>query len=267
MEGLGSREIAKVTKDGVTRGVDYVASEDPISIVVHDSINGETNLGISMRTEGEDRFLILGFLYSEGIIDSIKDVTELSLKDGSAIVTLSENACFHPSQHSRGTTVTSACGLCGRTSIQGLIDIDMTKLDESMTVTLDDAARCLDSMGGLQEIFLRTGGSHACAAFKEGGLISRIFEDVGRHNAFDKLIGSYVDSNELHNTRLGAFVSGRASFELVQKAIRAGFQILFAIGAPSTLAVDLAKEHGLTLGCFAKEDSLTIFSGLRRVSE
>ena len=112
-----------------------------------------------------------------------------------------------------------------------------------------------------------TGGTHACASFTADGAIDRVFEDVGRHNAFDKLVGSYIESGDLPATGLGAFVSGRASFELVQKSIRAGFPIMIAVGAPSTLAVDLSNEYGLTLGCFAKDESITLFSGVRRVSE
>ncbi|MDP6148155.1 MAG: formate dehydrogenase accessory sulfurtransferase FdhD, partial [Candidatus Thalassarchaeaceae archaeon] len=156
-------------------------------------------------------------------------------------------------------------GICGRSTISNALTDFNEDLDEDMHIRLETVAKCLNSVIGKQEVFSKTGGSHACASFTSDGIIDRIFEDVGRHNAFDKLVGSYLEGGGSLGPGLGAFVSGRASFELVQKSIRAGFPIMIAVGAPSTLAVDLAKEHGLTLGCFAKDQSITIFSGVRRI--
>ena len=141
------------------------------------------------------------------------------------------------------------------------------ELDERIRIRLETVTKCLNSVLERQLVFSKTGGSHACASFTSDGAIERVFEDVGRHNAFDKLVGSYIEDGGGAQSVLGAFVSGRASFELVQKSIRAGFPIMIAVGAPSTLAVDLAKEYGLTLGCFAKNESITLFSGVRRVME
>tara|TARA_B100000579_G_C22073738_1_gene507003 strand:- start:15 stop:506 length:492 start_codon:yes stop_codon:yes gene_type:complete len=163
--------------------------------------------------------------------------------------------------------VTSSCGICGRLELSNVRAESSEALEEGFQINLGTITKCLNSVIERQEIFSKTGGSHACASFSNDGTIHRVFEDVGRHNAFDKLVGSYLEKGSRPKSGLAAFVSGRASFELVQKSIRAGFPIMIAVGAPSTLAVDLAREYGLTLGCFAKNESITLFSGVRRVLE
>jgi FdhD protein len=265
MEGLESREIAKLTYEGIARGTDCVACERPLSIIIENQVHGRHELGITMRTGGHDRLLVLGFIYSEGIISSIDDVSKLEIDNDHATIELYKNANFDPKKHCRNSTVTSSCGICGRASFEGGMLEGANELDERMKISLDAIANCIEAVTRKQLIFSQTGGSHACASFTSNGSIERVFEDVGRHNAFDKLVGSYIDEGRIPNVGLGAFVSGRASYELVQKSIRAGFPIMIAIGAPSSLAVDLAKEHGMTLGCFAKDDSITLFSGVRRI--
>ena len=265
MDGLESRDVARLSRQGIARETDYVTSESPLSISVSDSADTKFDLGITMRTEGDDRILVLGFLYSEGIIDSMSDISTITIGEGVASIMLNESSSFNPELHLRKSTVTSSCGLCGRADLTGLLAIENALLDEHMTITLQAVSICLNSIDREQHIFSRTGGSHACASFNLDGSIHRVFEDVGRHNAFDKMVGYYVERGEVPNPGLGAFVSGRASFELVQKCIRAGFPIMIAVGAPSSLAVDMANEYGLTLGCFAKEDGLSLFSGVRRV--
>ena len=267
MDGIKSREIAKLSQNGIDRGLDYVTSESPLSITVTDSNNSTFEMGITMRTEGDDRRLILGFLYSEGVIDSITDVFNINIDDGIASVTLNESSSFDSDLHKRNSTVTSSCGLCGRSDLNGLLKLENTLLDEEMVISLDAVSACLDSIHSFQPNFSRTGGSHACASFNAYGAIDCVFEDVGRHNAFDKMVGHYLERGSIPKPGFGAFVSGRASFELVQKCIRGGFPIMVAIGAPSSLAVDISNEYGLTLGCFARDDSLVLFSGVRRVVE
>jgi FdhD protein len=267
MRGFETRDIAKLTEDGIIRSIDHVTSESPLSIIVESQNHGRHELGITMRTEGHDHLLSIGFMYSEGIISSTEDIEEMIVGDNQIVVKLSDGALFDPEQHCRRSTVTSSCGICGRSNLSnGLTDFNK-ELEEDMHIRLETVAKCLNSVIGKQEVFLKTGGSHACASFTCDGSIDRIFEDVGRHNAFDKLVGSYLEGGGNLGAGLGVFVSGRASFELVQKSIRAGFPIMIAVGAPSTLAVDLAKEHGLTLGCFAKNQSITIFSGVRRIRD
>ncbi len=265
MDGFDTREIAKLTSKGVTRETDLVAIEGPLSITIEHELHGRHELGITMRTKGSDRLLALGFMYSEGIISSIDDVVNIEILDDVARLELSESANFDPEHHCRSSTVTSSCGICGRPSIDGGLGETLPVLEEGLKISFEGVVNCLDSIASKQNIFLQTGGSHACASFNQDGTIEMIFEDVGRHNAFDKLVGYYLEQGKLPIGNLCSFVSGRASFELVQKSIRAGFPIMIAIGAPSSLAVDLAKEHGMTLGCFAREESLKLFSGVRRV--
>jgi len=264
---MESREIARLSHAGITRESDYVTSESPLAIIVTDSKNSTFEMGITMRTKGDDRSLILGFLYSEGVIDSITDVSSITIDEGTASVVLNESSSFESDLHQRKSTVTSSCGICGRSDLNGLLELKNNILDEEMSISLDVVSVCLNSINSDQPIFSRTGGSHACASFRDDGTIDCVFEDVGRHNAFDKMVGYYLERGLIPKPGFGALVSGRASFELVQKCIRAGFPIMIAIGAPSSLAVDISNEYGLTLGCFAREDGLTLFSGVRRVVE
>ncbi|MBU38867.1 MAG: formate dehydrogenase family accessory protein FdhD [Euryarchaeota archaeon] len=267
MSGFETREIAKLTEDGIIRSIDYVASESPLSLVVESNEHGRHDLGITMRTTGHDRLLSLGFIYSEGIITSAEDIEDIVVGDGVVDIILNDGAAFDPSEHCRTSTVTSSCGICGRLEISNILTGFNEVLDEGLHISMGAITKCLNSVIERQEVFSKTGGSHACASFTNDGTVDRVYEDVGRHNAFDKLVGSYLQDGSMPNSGLAAFVSGRASFELVQKCIRAGFPIMIAVGAPSSLAVDLAREYGLTLGCFAKNKSITLFSGVRRVLE
>ena len=267
MGGFETRSIAKLSSGGITRGIDQVALENPLLIILQSEEHGRHELGITMRTSGHDKFLTVGFMYSEGIISSMDDIDSLVIGEDMIEVVVNGGSSFDPSVHCRSGTVTSSCGICGRSDISKGIDDNFPELDEHLQIGLEAVNKCLNSVQPMQEVFTITGGAHACASFNSDGSIERIFEDVGRHNAFDKLVGSYLLDGGVPQTGLAAFVSGRASFELVQKSIRAGFPIMIAVGAPSTLAVDLAKEHGLTLGCFAKNESITLFSGVRRIIE
>ena len=265
MDGLETRDIAKVGVSGITREQDNVTSEEGLSISVATNEHGTQNIGVTMRSKGADRSLVIGFLYSEGIINSMDDIISIDEDSDGITALLGEDSAFDPNIHCRSGTVTSACGICGRSTIDDTEHIHGPELDENTRVTIEGIGKCLEEMKTSQILFSRTGGSHACASFNSEFEILRIFEDVGRHNAMDKLVGSYVSDGNTPQSEV-LFVSGRASFELVQKCLRIGFPIMISIGGPSTLAVDLAKEHGLTLGCFARSDSLTVYSGVRRVN-
>tara|TARA_B100000029_G_scaffold346977_1_gene339330 strand:- start:996 stop:1799 length:804 start_codon:yes stop_codon:yes gene_type:complete len=263
--GFDTRNVARIHGSSVSRDEDLVASEEALTISLYDHQNGFHNIGVTMRTGGDDRNLVLGFLYSEGIIESIDHVIEIESDQDSVTVRLGSNSSFDPNVHCRPSTVTSSCGICGRSTIDDSLHMHAPDLDEEFRISINIVALCLDSMISKQKLFEKTGGSHACATFDANGVMHRVFEDIGRHNAMDKLVGSYVSDSMVPTRGLATFVSGRASFELVQKSIRAGFPIMVSIGAPTTLAVDLANEYGMSLICFAKKDSVSIFSGLRRV--
>ena len=268
MDGIEQRDVARVMGPDLVRGHDAVTMEDPLSIEVVTPEHGAHNLGVTMRTRGEDRKLALGFLYSEGIISNMDKIDLINSEEDVISLVLQSGSQFDPKVHCRPSIVSSACGICGRSTIEDALSMNVcNNLDEGASVSLKLISECLNQIRRSQKIFDLTGGSHACCSFNSEGKIIKIFEDVGRHNAMDKLVGSYLEKRSIPPTEPICVLSGRASFELVHKSILAGFPILVAIGAPSTMAVDLSKEHGQTLICFAKNNSLTAYSGIRRISQ
>jgi len=263
--GSGARDSVRVEISNSRRHSDIVAIEEPLSLVV--SINEESSipLGILMRTPGNDTELIYGFLFSEGIISSSSDVLKIHVDSNNAEVHIRPDSVFDPENYVRRTTMSSSCGVCGRSTISDMLHLHAETLSENISLDYYAFSANFDKMSDSQELFQQSGGTHACASFTEDGDMVDIFEDVGRHNAMDKLVGSHLISDSAPPSDCILVVSGRASFDLVQKSIRSGFAIMLAIGAPSSLAVDLANEHGLTLACFCKESSMSIFSGLSRV--
>lgn len=265
MDGVEPRPIVSITNGHSTRDIDSLSVESALSISIRSNNHEDFSLGLIMRTPGSDSHLIRGFLYSEGIIKSESDISNIVEKKDSLIVVLSDNVDFNPEEHMRRMTMTSSCGVCGKESISNLIHIHGPDLSEEIFVNNDIISKSISSLRDNQMLFPITGGTHACARIdNQGGLIS-LAEDIGRHNAMDKLIGECLQGNSLPINNEMVIVSGRASFELVQKSLRAGFPILIALGAPSTLSVDIAKEHGMTLIGFAKKNKITVFSGSRRI--
>ena len=252
MDGTEQRPISRIVRGKSTREPDSVSVEAALSISILTPDSESHSLGITMRTPGHDVNLALGLLLSEGIIDKVSDVEGVVALSDSIEIQLSKGASFNSSEHIRRTTTTSSCGVCGRESISNLLHMHGPPLSDKIEVGQTEVALAISGLRSNQRIFELTGGTHACARVGPSGEVIDIAEDIGRHNAMDKLVGA-------------AIASGRASFELVQKALRAGFPIFIAVGAPSTLAVDLANEHGMTLIGFAREDRMTVFSGNRRL--
>ncbi len=258
-------DVSKLNQQGSTRIHDVVAVESPLSINVSCD-DKTTSLGITMRTPGRDRELALGFLYSEGLINGIADIIDINPSSDSVEVFCSAVNNDVLMDYQRISTITSSCGICGKDSISNMLHIHGPRLSDGPIISLREIEASLRDLRNAQPLFVSTGGSHASALVSEHGDILHIEEDVGRHNALDKLVGHLVIKNQLPVREMMLIVSGRASFELVHKAIRAGFSIMVAVGAPSSLAVEMAREHGLTLIGFAKKESLTIYSTPSRVS-
>jgi FdhD protein len=253
---------------------DFLAAEEPLGI----RVDG-TALAMTMRTPGDDLELAAGFLASEAIVRSPADIAEIRLCDGTscghaghdeagniADVTLAPGVAV-ASGARRGFLTTSACGVCGKASIQ-----DICVLPQA-AVAADQArfapARLAALPGQLrdaQQVFSRTGGLHAAGLFTAAGELIAIREDVGRHNAVDKVVGWALLNGRLPLAGCGLLVSGRASFELVQKAVLAGIPLLAAVSAPSSLAVELAEETGLTLVGFLRGPSMNVYAGAHRLS-
>ncbi|MBO1268954.1 formate dehydrogenase accessory sulfurtransferase FdhD [Arthrobacter cavernae] len=251
---------------------DVLAAEEPLEIRI-----GGTSFAVTMRTPGDDFDLVAGFLVSEGIIRSHSDLISLRFcageKDGTQTFNVVE-AQLRPDvpmpDTMRHVYTSSSCGICGTDSIEAVrktIHFDPSL--DGLRVPVDVLAELPERLREAQAVFDRTGGVHAAGLFKVDGSIPELLclrEDVGRHNAVDKVVGWALRQDLLPLTGLVLQVSGRASFELVQKAALAGIPILSAVSAPSSLAADLAAETGLTLVGFSRGHSLNVYSGRERLT-
>lgn len=257
-------DIQKFSEDGYYHETDKVAVESAMTIkVIH--LGDEHSLGILMRTPGNDIELVYGFLYCEGVITNFNDVIDISFDDDDFVVKISDDCAFDPSEHIRKTSVSSACGLCGRGSVSSLINARAPTLPNDKKILYSTISDSVDILKTEQELFSRTGGSHAAAIFGYDGSLISISEDVGRHNALDKLIGTFLMEGKIPINDGFLVVSGRASFELTFKAIGAGIPIFIAVGAPSSMAVEMALEHGMTLIGFVKDEVASVYSSPSRV--
>ena len=251
---------------------DLLAVEEPleIQIVQQSGVPGsERTISITMRTPGNDHELAIGFLHGEGILS--ESATILNVRhcgppspdkgyQNVVQVELADDALVDESQLSRNFYTTSSCGVCGKTSIDA-VNVAFPKIERTEFVTDHRVVKQLpDRLRSWQTEFKRTGGIHASASFNVAGEIQRVREDVGRHNALDKLIGSYVLESNSPIASYGLLLSGRASFELIQKATMAQIPFVAAIGSPSNLAVELAEERKMTLIGFLRDSGFNIYT-------
>src|SRR5262249_21407280 len=234
---------------------------------------------MTMRTPGDDLELAAGFLVSEAVIRSPADIAEIKLCDGTACghgddhdmgniadVTLAAGVAVGPGAR-RNFMTTSACGVCGKASIADICILPQSPLASHPTRSAPEPlATRPDQLREAQRVFSRTGGLHAAGLFTADGELIAVREDVGRHNAVDKVVGWALLGGRLPLVGCALLVSGRASFELVQKAVLAGIPLLGAVAAPSSLAVDLAEEAGLTLVGFLRGPSMNVYTGAHRLS-
>lgn len=256
---------------------DLLAVEEPLEIRLgfgSKENREQQKIAVTMRTPGNDFELALGFLFTEGIIknkeaiSSIQYCTELQTKENNFnVVRVELNDCidFDLSKLQRNFYTTSSCGVCGKASIDAVYQQCDKTTKPQFTLATSLLLSLPDALKNLQQVFAYTGGLHACALFNKTGelLISR--EDVGRHNALDKLIGACLGSNQNVFTESILLLSGRASFELIQKAAMAGIPVVASVGAPSSLALDLAKENDITLLGFLREQRFNVYCGEQRI--
>ena len=250
---------------------DVLAVEEPLEIKVEYTSGGHAycrTISVTMRTPGNDEELALGFLWTEGVIQRIEQVatTTLPFCGNQVIVTLHENAEPRIQKVERNFYTASSCGICGKASIEAIRTVTScgTVFDE---IFLQPATfyGLEQELRKQQAVFESTGGLHASALFDLNGNFISLREDVGRHNALDKLIGAALLNHNLPLKDHILLLSGRASFELVQKAAMAGIKIIAAVGAPSSLAVELAKEFDITLLGFLRDKGFNIYSGEGRL--
>lgn len=258
--------IYKYNRRGFNKAEDLLATEEPLEIKLKFHAAGiwqEKNISITMRTPGNDAELAVGFLYTEGIIRSQADIAIAKQMDSNSIcVELVENASTDLSRIERHFYTSSSCGVCGKSSIDSLRSVSHKKPFENGLVISPEMTFSMNEKVKLQQkIFNSTGGLHASALFNRDGVLLSVFEDVGRHNALDKLIGHHIMAKSQALSESILFLSGRACYELIQKAVMADIPIICALGAPSSLAVELASEFNVTLIGFLKNDGFNVYHG------
>ena len=264
MDKIIEVDIQKFSDDTHSHETDEVAIERAMTIkVIH--LGEEHSLGILMRTPGNDIELVYGFLYCEGVISSYDDIVEINFNNDDFVVKIADGCAFDSTEHIRKTSVSSACGLCGRDSVSSLIRVNAPTLPKDKKIHSSSISQSVNLLRSKQELFSRTGGSHAAAIIDYNGNLISISEDVGRHNALDKLMGTFLMDNKIPINDGFLVVSGRASFELTYKAIRCGIPIFIAVGAPSSMAVEMSMEHGMTLIGFVKNEVASVYSCPSRV--
>jgi FdhD protein len=273
-------DISKV-HDGVHEAfADSVAVEEPLEIRLgYSTPDGRAtrSISITMRTPGNDRELAAGFLFSEAIIHRTEDIASIetcgppapdSGNHNVVRIDLAADVEVDLGRLQRHFYTTSSCGVCGKTSLDALrVNGAEPLANERATFSRRVLTQIPDALRAAQPTFEKTGGLHAAAAFNSKGDLLVTMEDVGRHNAVDKVIGSLLLNNELPANELGLMVSGRASFELMQKTLVAGMPLLAAVSAPSSLAVQLAKEFNVSLVGFLRGDTFNIYAGEERITE
>ncbi len=254
--------------------LDYLATEEPLEIrLVAGGLR--RNVAITMRTPGNDFELAAGFLYSEGVISSREDISRMThcvdlgvaIENRYNIVNIELASGILPDLQTleRHFYTTSACGVCGKTSLESLRLRGCPVIPPEPKVKVEIFYTLAEKLRAAQRIFASTGGLHAAALFDTEGQLLAVREDVGRHNALDKLVGWALLAGYLPLHSRIVMVSGRSSFEILQKCLVAGVPIVCAVSAPSSLAVALATEFGITLVGFLREERFNIYSGVQRI--
>jgi len=272
-------DISKIRGAQKTQVEDRVAVEEPLELQLCSRIATDSaakSISITMRTPGDDIDLALGFLAGEAIITHLDEVVsaehcgaadpETGYRN-TVRIELNPHVEFDLDRLQRHFYTTSSCGVCGKTSIEALRVGGRSPVDDNFNISRERLLALPEMLRGRQKVFDATGGLHAAAAFDRHGNIIVAREDVGRHNAVDKVIGSLLRDKRLPAGDLGLLVSGRASFELMQKAWVAGMPLLAAVSAPSSLAVKLAQESGMTLVGFLRDPGFNIYAGAQRIVE
>ena len=259
-----SVEVTRVAAQD-DRADDVVAIEEPLEIRAAWTAGGELrekNISVTMRTPGDDFDLAVGFLFTEALIGGGGDVESVRHwgSPNRVRVALGPHARIDTSKLERHFYTTSSCGVCGKTSIESL-RVVTAPLPPRDAIARDVVHRLPAQLHDAQPAFRATGSVHGAAIFDNAGTLLRVREDVGRHNAVDKVIGSFVRENAAPLSDAILAVSSRASFEIVQKAVMAGIPVVASVGGPSSLAIELAREFGVTLLGFVRDGRFNVYSG------
>jgi FdhD protein len=272
-------QILKVTSPGSDKNSfvsnsaeDLLAVEEPLEIrIVYgaEKERQQKNISVTMCTPGNDAELACGFLFTEGIISGKEDILNCT-SSGDSIITveLRPGILFDPQKIERHFYTSSSCGVCGKSSIDAVKNVfTNSPVKDNIRINASVLTELPGSLQKQQEVFKHTGGLHASALFDLNGNLLLTREDVGRHNALDKLVGAALMAGDLPLDHHILLLSGRASFELIQKAAMAGIKIVCAVGAPSSLAVEMAKECEMTLVGFLRDGRFNIYCGEQRINK
>jgi FdhD protein len=268
---LATVRVCRISNSGSTLQPDLLAVEEPLEVRLSHDVDGRrvhVPVSITMRTPGHDDELAVGFLYTEGIVIAREQVAGVRVCGVGHVVRvdLAAGVGVDMARLQRHFYTSSSCGVCGKASLEAVQVCARHRLAEGLPVVDSEVIHHLpEALRAAQTVFDRTGGLHAAALFNTKGELVCLREDVGRHNALDKLIGAQFLAGRTPLSDNVLLVSGRASFELVQKAAVAGIPILAAVGAPSSLAVSLARKHGLTVIGFVRPDRFNLYTGAERI--
>jgi FdhD protein len=264
--------VGRVSDTGLATQLDLVAVEEPLEIRLGPAGTGRRRrrvVSVTMRTPGHDRELAVGFLFTEGIVTAPEQLQAVhSCRSNVVCVDLRPNVNVDLARLERHFYTSSSCGVCGKASLEAVRVVGNNRPEAGWPVVeLTMIQRLPATLRAAQVGFERTGGLHAAALFDVDGSLLCVREDVGRHNALDKVIGAQFLAGHLPLSNAVLLVSGRASFELVQKAAVAGIPILAAVGAPSSLAIELAREQGLTVLGFVRHDRFNVYTDAGRIRD
>ena len=268
-------QIQKVNSHSKEFKNDLLAVEEPLEIKLGfgpKENRQQKSLAVTMRTPGNDQELAMGFTLTEGIIKSFRDVTYINYckdqegktSDNIIRLELDSNVKIDWERMQRHFYTNSSCGICGKASIESLELLNVEPLDQDLTISREIIHSLEGKMRDAQLVFEHTGGLHAAAVFSADGELLLMREDVGRHNALDKLIGAATLKNMDLDQNI-ILLSGRVSFELVQKALMAKIPFIVAVGAPSSLAVETAKKFNITILGFARNSQFNLYAGEQRL--
>ncbi|MGB8221214.1 MAG: formate dehydrogenase accessory sulfurtransferase FdhD [Polyangiales bacterium] len=273
---VASTQVERIERQRREQTSDLIAVEEPLQVILEHGqahTRSQAPLAMTMRTPGHDADLVTGFLYAEGVIASVDDLITVrhclrsETPENVVRAILREHVVVPRRLLERTLTVTSACGVCGLRTVESLSKMGCERIPVQGDAFQPAAIRrALASLEESQAWFRYTGGTHGAALFDDTGALLLHREDVGRHNALDKLIGAWLQNSAPVSRGGFVVVSSRASFELVQKTVRAGFPMLVAIGAASSLAVETARRFDLTLVGFARESRFNVYSSVERIS-
>jgi FdhD protein len=269
VSGIGSREVlvARVARAGEPRDdLDQVVIEAPLEF----RVDGRPG-AVTMRTPGHDEELVRGFLFSEGVIGAASDIRAMRrppaaapADEGNVLDVELVSSLARRRIPERSGYASASCGVCGKVSLAS-IEVRAPRIDAPLVVSREVVSALPDRLRSAQSLFASTGGLHAAGAFDAAGDLLCVREDVGRHNAVDKLVGWAVEHGRAPLSREVLCVSGRLGFEIVQKAIAAGFPIVAAVSAPSSLAVELALRFGVTLCGFVRDGRFNVYANRDRI--